>query len=158
MIYVVQDPHTKHVKIGHSDHPRSRIIGVQTGCSGKLKCLVLAHGGWLEEQFLHEKFKEYRLSGEWFKYVPEIKKYVEENYDRDKLEFFGLLPTGNDLQRLRKKHYRSLRYIANKLGITPPSVYEVETRYDRKTCSIQSIIDYAGALGYEVKVTFKKKK
>lgn len=66
-IYFLRDPIYKRIKIGFTDHPRSRIRSIQTTSPGELEVLaVFFCTGIAEEQRLHVKFKKYRLHGEWF--------------------------------------------------------------------------------------------
>lgn len=55
-----------HIKIGYSDDPNKRKAGFQTGNSLPLKILACMPGNRDDEQALHERFAECRMSGEWF--------------------------------------------------------------------------------------------
>lgn len=59
------------VKVGISDNPGARVLGLQTGCPFHLSLLatfqfedrIVAHK---EEQFFHRCYREQQLVGEWF--------------------------------------------------------------------------------------------
>ena len=61
----------KHIKIGKSDDPKGRLYNMQTANSSKLElictlqCKNQKHGFDIEYKF-HKKFKDYKISGEWF--------------------------------------------------------------------------------------------
>lgn len=61
------------VKIGKSVNPWTRLKALQTGFPLKLELYFcsISH----DEREVHEKFKHLRVSGEWFEYTDEIKKY-----------------------------------------------------------------------------------
>lgn len=59
------------VKVGISDNPGARVLGLQTGCPFQLSLLatfqfedrIAAHQ---EEQFFHRCYRKQNLVGEWF--------------------------------------------------------------------------------------------
>lgn len=76
------------IKIGISDDPRFRLKGMQTGSP---RTLYLEYCGntadaYVQEQYLHNKFKHLRVRGEWFKYTDEIKDQIE--LSRNNEEYF----------------------------------------------------------------------
>jgi len=80
MIYFIQSPHDKRIKIGMSENPNLRIRDLQTGSSSKeshVPLLVLP-GGRKRESELHSVFKKFRSHGEWFNPVPEILDYIKQ--------------------------------------------------------------------------------
>lgn len=94
-VYFITDGHN-HVKIGvTSGKAEGRLSQLQTGNPFKLKMyerifLTYSHLSAFDvEKTLHEKFKNYRLEGEWFLFEP-VKKYLdwlrktcEENKKKD---------------------------------------------------------------------------
>ena len=82
MIYVIKCTKTKSCKIGFSSNPESRLAQLQTGNPFSLELVAEMEGCINDEKLLHEKFKEFRLNGEWFEYIDEIKEYfkIEEFY------------------------------------------------------------------------------
>ena len=73
-VYIIEcnSPCYKPVKIGIAKNPESRIETLQTGCPFDLRLITkierpsrkAAHD---LESFIHDKFKKYRMNGEWFK-------------------------------------------------------------------------------------------
>lgn len=64
-IYFIED-HEGNVKIGRSRNVTRRMSTFQTAHVHPLKLLAVMHGGPAEEAGLHEEFRDYRISGEWF--------------------------------------------------------------------------------------------
>lgn len=59
------------VKVGISDNPGARVLGLQTGCPFQLALLATFHfddrmEAFREEQMFHRCYEEKRLIGEWF--------------------------------------------------------------------------------------------
>ena len=75
-VYFIQDD--KQVKIGHSINPRARLRDLQVATHKVLRLLATCQGGQQRERLLHKRFAQYRISGEWFKLVPPILKYIDQ--------------------------------------------------------------------------------
>jgi hypothetical protein len=75
MIYFIEEPQSRCVKIGYSIDPLSRLATIQTGFPVELKLLGVLRGSRNAEQRLHQKFSEHRLNGEWFRGEP-IRAYL----------------------------------------------------------------------------------
>lgn len=54
------------VKIGFSTSVGSRLKTIQTSCPEPAEVMLVLPGSQATEQFFHEHFSKYRLSGEWF--------------------------------------------------------------------------------------------
>lgn len=82
MIYLITCNKTNSCKIGYSLSPENRLAQLQTGNPFSLELVATTEGGIEKERELHNFFKQYRLSGEWFDYNREIKQFfkVEESY------------------------------------------------------------------------------
>lgn len=65
-VYVISETGTNLVKIGISDNPRKRLLGLQTANPRKLVILATWQGGKSEESEYHYQFSEFRREGEWF--------------------------------------------------------------------------------------------
>jgi len=78
-VYLVLDPVSNRVKIGTSGNPYARLLDIQAACPNDLEVLlVIPHGGrWLERE-LHERFRDFRVRGEWFYYSGEIRDFVQQ--------------------------------------------------------------------------------
>jgi hypothetical protein len=67
------------VKIGRSVCPNERLKFLQRGSPVQLTLLaVIEEANGRREAQLHRKFASYRKHGEWFSYVPEIEKYINQ--------------------------------------------------------------------------------
>lgn len=76
-LYFMQNTRTKDVKIGFSKHPRCRLKVLQTGCPGQIELLGCIECNRSEERQWHEKLKEFRIHGEWFRGEPRVLEEIE---------------------------------------------------------------------------------
>jgi hypothetical protein len=84
MIYLIKCTADNTCKIGYSRNPNTRLSGVQTGNPNELNLEYVIDGNKKDEANLHEKFKDYRIRGEWFEYSVDIKEYFSnEKPSRD---------------------------------------------------------------------------
>lgn len=67
-IYIIQELTTKHIKIGVSHNPSTRIKQMQTGNSNKLHLLdsIPVDDAYKVERKLHHELRQYKVRGEWF--------------------------------------------------------------------------------------------
>ena len=87
--YFIQGEVTQRIKIGHTTTAASeRLRQMQTGSPDLLIFLGACFGSEKSETFLHNKFSNHRLHGEWFNPHPEILEYIEENCIYDESAFF----------------------------------------------------------------------
>jgi hypothetical protein len=79
-VYIIQEEFTGHVKIGVSTNIGQRLRNLQTANSGKLKVIGIkaSNDPYTLEHELHQKFKDYRIQGEWFSHLPEPKLSQQE--------------------------------------------------------------------------------
>jgi hypothetical protein len=77
-VYFVFSVVANAVKVGQSETPWRRLRSLQVGHPGELRMLAMQNGGESLERALHGRFKEYRLTGEWFRYEGEVKDYIDE--------------------------------------------------------------------------------
>ncbi len=75
------------IKIGKTDNPEKRRKELQTANHEKLELLHYTTGGRALEKHLHEKFKKYNKSSEWFWPEDEIIKFIDSIRVED--EYFG---------------------------------------------------------------------
>lgn len=66
-------------KIGFSNDPNKRLSQVQTGCPFKIVRGLMIEGGAEKEKELHQKYKDYRLEGEWFSIQGKLKEAIDCN-------------------------------------------------------------------------------
>lgn len=76
-VYFVQGECGGSIKIGHSQNPKDRLKGLQTGYPDTLIILFMMPGSEQEEFALHEKFRHIKLNGEWFKPEKELIDEIE---------------------------------------------------------------------------------
>jgi hypothetical protein len=60
------------VKIGCSAEPERRFHALSTMSPVALELVALCPGGYSAERYLHDRFREHRSHGEWFREVPEM--------------------------------------------------------------------------------------
>ena len=77
-VYFMQNVENKQIKIGVSIHPEIRRKQIITEVKNYIKILhIIPSAGYDQEQFLHEKFREFRIRGEWFKPDSVLLDYIE---------------------------------------------------------------------------------
>lgn len=76
-VYVLGNKEMKICKIGFTNNVFKRIGSIQTGCPFKLEIFCLVEGSVQTEKKLHEKYKDLRMNGEWFRYEGKLKESVE---------------------------------------------------------------------------------
>lgn len=80
MIYLIICEETQTCKIGFSNNPEKRLKSLQTSNPYKLiLASVLEESETNTEKILHSKFKDFRVSGEWFNYNKDILDYFINN-------------------------------------------------------------------------------
>lgn len=65
------------VKIGFATDVVARLSGLQTSHHSELILVNAIAGSHADEKALHERFKAYRLKGEWFRYAGTFKRYLD---------------------------------------------------------------------------------
>lgn len=77
-VYFVQAGEGGPIKIGWSTDVSRRMAGLRPGTSAPLKLLLVVPGTRASEKAAHDKFKAYRLHGEWFKPDPRLLAAIEQ--------------------------------------------------------------------------------
>jgi hypothetical protein len=67
MIYFIKNTVTHAVKIGYSRNPNKRLAHLQTATPDPLTLLGTIQGGLEHETAFHQRFRQHKLQGEWFK-------------------------------------------------------------------------------------------
>jgi len=75
-VYVFVNKEYAVCKIGYSNNPIKRLAQIQTGCPFKITRQLMIPGGVEKERELHDKYKGFRLEGEWFAFKGELKDAV----------------------------------------------------------------------------------
>lgn len=65
------------VKIGYSTNPEKRMAALKVGLPEGIDEWVARIGTPADEKFYHRRYKAYRLSGEWFEMIPEIRETMD---------------------------------------------------------------------------------
>jgi hypothetical protein len=75
-VYFILNEAENLVKIGYSHNPWNRVKQLQVSNGNKLKLIYYVLGDKNFEYALHLKFKDFKTSGEWFKYNDVIKNWI----------------------------------------------------------------------------------
>lgn len=75
-VYFIQNPKSKEIKIGLTKDIKRRLNDIKTYFPYGIELLHIIEGNKLFEMELHEKFKNYNISGEWFEPAEEILNYI----------------------------------------------------------------------------------
>jgi hypothetical protein len=78
-IYFIQNAVTGNVKIGRAKDVTKRLQALQTASDCPLRLLFSldVHQMVTEERILHERFSDYHITGEWFRYEGELYGYIQ---------------------------------------------------------------------------------
>lgn len=77
-VYFIREGIEGSIKIGSSVNPKGRIATLQTANPTPLFLIGHIPGDVRLERILHNRFKMFRDSHEWFHPAPELLKYIEE--------------------------------------------------------------------------------
>lgn len=77
-VYFIQGESGGPIKIGYTTDIKQRLVKLQSGCVDILKVLLMVPGNMMYEQYLHGKFENYRLKGEWYKPDPKLFEYMDK--------------------------------------------------------------------------------
>lgn len=81
MIYFIQETglFRNRVKIGLTDNLKQRLRRLRNMSPSTLKLLLVLPGDIQEEAYYHERFAEYHIHGEWFKYGLKLQLFIRVN-------------------------------------------------------------------------------
>lgn len=79
MIYFVQYPEDRYIKIGTTNDLSTRFQELCDDYGIKLQLLGVHEGGYRTETELHTRFSKYWRFGEWFKPSDELMTYIRDN-------------------------------------------------------------------------------
>lgn len=82
IVYFARAGDTNRVKIGTTASIRKRIQSLQTGCPDQLDIIFTTPGDKNSEKNFHRMFKKSRISGEWFRYKPQIYSFLKQREER----------------------------------------------------------------------------
>ena len=128
MIYFLK-AHNR-IKIGYANDPSQRIPSIQTSSSFDLEVLLIIDGNYDTERELHQKFEDFRKSGEWFEYFEPIKSFILKNSSEDRKYEFGFVnenfARNEQILTLRQRHKISMEFLGAKLDMTKKGVYRIK--------------------------------
>jgi len=67
-VYIIQDSRGR-VKIGYSKNVRGRLLSIGGAIGEEVALLRVIPGTKVTERWLHRKFSQYRIKGEWFHFT-----------------------------------------------------------------------------------------
>ena len=71
------------VKIGFTRlHPYDRCHALQLGCPSEIDCIAYAPGDASDERRLHDRFADFAIHREWFRFEGELAAYIFGLNDR----------------------------------------------------------------------------
>jgi hypothetical protein len=76
MIYFIGNKEKGFVKIGVAKSVKNRFYSIQADNPYDLEILLELHGNYKVEKYLHNKFKENRIRGEWYKLSKSILDFI----------------------------------------------------------------------------------
>jgi DNA-binding Xre family transcriptional regulator len=156
MVYFIKAENR--LKIGYAEDPSKRIPSIQTSSPFQLEVLLIIDGDYSIERDLHQKFQDFRVSGEWFEFNDDIKSFINEHLVNDRKYEFGFENSeflGNQqLKRLRKTKKMSLGSLGQILNMTKQSVSEFETREELGSITLNNLKKIGNALGCKLEYRF----
>ena len=76
-MYIVQAAYSRAIKVGIARDVAARLCALQTGNHEPLILLWSGKGGLAEERAIHARLKAHRTGGEWFRFTPEVCRWVK---------------------------------------------------------------------------------
>lgn len=108
-IYVIANLEFKICKIGFSNNIHNRLTQIQTGCPFPLEIYKVFKGNMKQERRIHQKYKHFRMKGEWFKFDGILK----DNIDAMEGEDFNLISVKKNLKSTQKNNINQLKQNLN---------------------------------------------
>jgi hypothetical protein len=84
-VYFIQGLERGYIKIGHTWNPQRRFKQLESAVWEKFTVWAVIPGDRQLETFLHRKFKQHQVRGEWFHAHEDVLQYI-----RDMREQFGV--------------------------------------------------------------------
>jgi DNA-binding XRE family transcriptional regulator len=159
MIYFIKQIDDNIIKIGYTDNIKHRLTNMQTANGHPLEVILLIEGDYKKESEIHSLFSEFRSKNEWYFLSDEIKNFINSQQNNNLMFNHSII---NNVQCtiqtkfIRQQNKLTLKDVGLKLGITPQSVKEIETRELNGTITINTLNNYANVLGYKLEYKFVK--
>jgi DNA-binding CsgD family transcriptional regulator len=135
-VYFIRNGHGN-VKIGVTARPESRIYSLAQASDTPLELVRTVDGGRRAEAWFHDRFSEYRIYGEWFRFVPEMMTAEADLRLPDEqvsdARRGAVIPI--DVYRSMAADGRSQVEIATTLGVSRQAVNQSVKRYGIETKS-----------------------
>ena len=75
-VYFVLCPELNLLKIGWTQNPPERFQALRVGMPYPIAMLTARAGSRADEAALHARYQDMRVSGEWFRYRPRLRRFV----------------------------------------------------------------------------------
>jgi DNA-binding CsgD family transcriptional regulator len=129
-VYFIRNGHGS-VKIGVTANPEGRVFGMSSANDTPLELIRTVEGGRQAEAWLHARFADLRLHGEWFRFVPEMMTAeadltIPDGPTRD-ARCGPRIPL--DVYQGLAAEGKSQSEIAQALGISRQAVHQAASRY-----------------------------
>jgi hypothetical protein len=161
MIYLIEAPENKLIKIGFSANPANRLRQLQTGSSSKSKYRILAvlPGGQKRERELHSKFSLYHSHLEWYFPAEPILDFIKSETANEEIVCrvcggrYLPIPDEKEIKHHYKVHnmiqsgaypYKIrefMKSVAWSALIKPDSSIQISTNYDKD--DLKRVLAYA---------------
>jgi hypothetical protein len=86
------------VKIGFTSDLAARVKNLSVASPGGVAILATVDGGKETEEYLHEKFSDCRISGEWFRFSDPIRDFIQDVQNGKS----GLIPFRDEAVYMRR--------------------------------------------------------
>jgi hypothetical protein len=104
------------VKIGFTSDLETRRINMSVSVPGGVVILATLEGGKESEEYLHDKFAEYRFSGEWFEFSDPIREFVRD-IQNGKVGLIPFIDTAKYMGRDTAEYARDAIEIARQMAV-----------------------------------------
>jgi hypothetical protein len=76
LVYAIEALGLNTIKIGWTQHLKSRLSAIRTSCPVEVRLLGVTPGNRTDEVAMHQQFEDCRVRGEWFRATPELRAEV----------------------------------------------------------------------------------
>lgn len=90
---------TTKVKIGFTSDLAARVKNLSVSVPGGVSILATMDGGKETEGYIHDRFMDYRLDGEWFEYAEPVRDFVKDVQNKKT----GLIPFRDEARYMTRE-------------------------------------------------------
>jgi len=83
VVYFLQKGRRQVIKIGYSGDHEERRLNLQVATSDRLRLIATIPGNRAVEAVLHKRFREHKITGDWYRLEGSLAEYVAELKDND---------------------------------------------------------------------------